>query len=95
MKKQSVFLGLCLLALGGCQVSQPAPYEKDKAPEERQEYNGVDGLAQAQQDQVYLMDKELRDKCNNAKVDLAVAKGDKNDKEIARQINIIKQTCRQ
>ncbi|WP_228553282.1 hypothetical protein [Pseudoalteromonas sp. PPB1] len=52
-------------------------------------------MAQAQRDQVYLMDKELRDKCNNAKVDLAVAKGEKNGPEIARQTDIIKQTCRQ
>ncbi|QPB84463.1 hypothetical protein CWC22_016305 [Pseudoalteromonas rubra] len=95
MKKQRLFIGLCLVTLAGCQVSQPAPYEQDKAPEERQEYNGAEGLAQAQRDQVYLMDKELRDKCNNAKVDLAVAKGEKNGPEIARQTDIIKQTCRQ
>ncbi|KNC66432.1 hypothetical protein [Pseudoalteromonas ardens] len=95
MKKQGLFIGLCLVTLAGCQVSQPAPYEQDKAPEERQEYSGVEGLAQAQRDQVYLMDKELRDKCRNAKVDLAVAQGDKNDQEIARQTDIIKQTCRQ
>ncbi|WP_046005086.1 hypothetical protein [Pseudoalteromonas rubra] len=95
MKKNGLIIGLSLLVLAGCKVSQPAPYEQDKAPEERQEYSGVEGLAQAQRDQVYLMDKELRDKCNDAQVDLAVAKSKNNEAEMGRQNKIIKQTCRQ
>jgi len=86
-------LSFCLF-LSGCQVNEGEAYEKDKAPEERTEYNGAEGIAQAQKDKLYLMDKELRDKCNDAKISYAVAKSNQNEKEAQAQKAIIANNCK-
>jgi hypothetical protein len=80
--------------LAGCKVNEGEAYEKDKSAEERSEYVGTEGLAQAQEDKVYLMDKELRDKCNDAKISYAVAKSNNNEKEAQAQKAIIANTCK-
>lgn len=80
--------------LSGCKVNEGEAYEKEKAPEERSEYVGTEGLAQAQEDKLYLMDKELREKCNEAKISYAVAKSNSNEKEAQAQKAIIANTCK-
>ena len=85
-----VFLGVLLSA---CGATQPPPYQKDRKPEDRDQYNGVVGLAQQQKDQNYLMRKELSDKCSAAKIDLAIAQTNKNTNEIEKQNALISSTC--
>ena len=82
-----------LIVLLSCGASQPPPYQKDRAPEDRDQYNGVEGLTQQQKDQVYLMNKELSDKCTEAKIDLALAEADKRASEIKKQNAVISSTC--
>ena len=82
-----------VVLLSACNVSQPPPYQKDRAPEDRDQYNGAEGLAQQQKDQNYLMSKELSDKCTEAKINLAIAETDKNDSEIKKQNALISSTC--
>ena len=82
-----------IILLSACGATQPPPYQKDRAPEDRDEYNGAEGLTQQQKDQAYLMSKELSDKCTTAKIDLAIAETDKNSSEIKKQNALISSTC--
>ena len=82
-----------IVLLSACGASQPPPYQKDRAPEERNQYSGAEGLTQLQKDKVYLMNKELSDKCTAAKIDLAIAETDKNTSEIKKQNEQISSTC--
>ena len=82
-----------IVLLSACGATQPPPYQKDKKPEDRDQYNGLEGMAQHQKDQSYLVSKELSDKCTKAKIDLAVAETDKNAGEIKKQNALISSTC--
>lgn len=93
MLKKVAFVVFALL-LSGCTMTQPEPYQADREPEDRTEYNGIEGIVQQQKDQGYLMSKALRDKCDNARVDLAVAESQGQVDEIATQKDIIANTCR-
>lgn len=84
---------LLVTMLSACSVSSPEAYQRDVSPENRQEYNGVEGMAQYQKDQSYLMTKELADKCTTAEIDLVIAQAEKNAQEIKRQNEVIKNTC--
>lgn len=82
------------LLVSGCNMTQPAPYQADRKPEDRTEYSGAEGLAQQQKDQNYLMDKELSDKCFAAKVDLAVAESEGDDKALDAHKRTIADSCK-
>lgn len=82
-----------LWLLQACEVTQPEPYQADRAPEERTEYNGLEGVVQQQKDQGYLMDKALTDKCNAAKIDLAVAQSNGDTARAKQSQTIIGQAC--
>lgn len=82
-----------IVLLSACGATQPPPYQKDRAPEDRDQYSGVEGLKQQQKDQTYLMTKELSDKCTAAKIDLAIAETDENLGEIKKQNKLISSTC--
>ncbi len=82
-----------VVLLSACGASQPPPYQQDRAPEDRTQYSGAEGLTQQQKDQSYLMNKELSDKCTVAKIDLAIAQADKNTSEIEKQNEVISSTC--
>jgi hypothetical protein len=82
-----------VVLLSACGANQPHAYQKERAPEDRDQYSGVEGLTQQQEDQTYLMDKELYDKCTAAKIDLAIADKDNNANEIQQQNEIINMTC--
>lgn len=77
----------------GCSASQPPAYQKDRAPEDRTQYSGAEGLTQQQKDQSYLMDKELSEQCQEAKIDLAIAKTDNKVADIKRSEAIIADSC--
>lgn len=87
-------LPLLLILLSGCELTEPEPYQADRPPENRTEYNGLEGVAQQQKDQGYLMNKELADKCTAARVDLAVAESQGNTTDIQKQQSIISDTCK-
>ncbi|KZN37503.1 hypothetical protein N474_04505 [Pseudoalteromonas luteoviolacea CPMOR-2] len=90
-----VLASMCaVFILTGCKVNEGAPYDSEAEPQDRTEYVGVEGAVQAQKDKVYLMDKELSDKCKNAKVDHAVALTNNDQQELKRQEQIIKSTCK-
>ncbi len=92
MNKQTALLILAG-ALSACNSTTPEPYQTDRAPEERTEYNGVKGVLQQQKDQSYLLSKELSEKCENAKIDLAVAQSAQNHKETKRQKKKVALNC--
>ncbi len=79
-----------LSLLSGCSSEH---YQKDRAPENRDQYSGAEGAVQYQKDQSYLLTKELSDKCEAAKIDLAVAQSNKNSKEIEKQQALIENSC--
>lgn len=83
-----------IVLLSACGATQPPPYQKDRAPEDRDQYSGVKGLMQHQKDQMYIMTKELSDKCTAAKIDLAIAETEGNLDEIKKQGKLISSTCR-
>lgn len=92
MNNKLLSLSLVVL-LSACGASQPPPYQHDRAPEDREQYSGAEGLTQQQKDQTYLMNKELTDKCTAAKIDLAIAEKDDNASEIKKQKALISNTC--
>ncbi len=81
------------MLLVACKATPPPPYQEDRKPEDRTEYNGAEGMVQQQKDQNYLMSKELTDKCTDAKIDLAIAEADKKASEIKMQKELIKSMC--
>ncbi|MEP4888867.1 MAG: hypothetical protein ABJV04_02475 [Aliiglaciecola sp.] len=82
-----------IILLSACGATQPPPYQKDRKPEDRDQYSGTEGMTQYQKDQSYLASKELSDKCTKAKIELAIAKADKNSSEIKKQNALISSTC--
>ncbi|MEQ2355905.1 hypothetical protein [Pseudoalteromonas piscicida] len=90
---KSLVVILAVSLLSACKATVPEPYQKGREPESRTEYSGVEGLVQQQQDQNYLMRKELQDKCDDAKVNLAIAKSDKATKAIKKHQREIKDYC--
>ncbi|WP_159820422.1 hypothetical protein [Colwellia sp. 20A7] len=82
-----------IVLLSACGATQPPPYQKDRAPEDRDQYSGAQGMSQYQKDQSYLVKKELSDKCTTAKIDLAIAKSDKNTSDIEKQNALISSSC--
>lgn len=82
-----------IVLLSACGATQPPPYQKDRKVEDRDQYNGAQGMAQYQKDQSYLVSKALSDKCTKAKIDLTIAETDKNDIEIKKQNALISSTC--
>jgi len=91
MKLSTSFL--CCLLLVACEATSPPAYDRDKAPEDRKDYSGLEGATQMLKDKSYLMDKELRDKCINAKVALAVAQSEGKQDDIKLNRRIIQDTC--
>lgn len=83
-----------VLVLSACKVTEPPPYQADREPEERTEYNGLEGLSQQQKDQSYLMDKELADKCSAARIDYAVAESQGDEDNMQKHADIISRTCK-
>ncbi|MBU2923368.1 hypothetical protein Q4506_11325 [Colwellia sp. 4_MG-2023] len=82
-----------IVLLSACGATQPPPYQKDRAPEDRDQYSGAQGMSQYQKDQSYLVKKELSDKCTTAKIDLAIAEADKNTSDIEKQNALINSSC--
>jgi len=82
-----------LVFLTACGATQPPPYQKDRNPEDRDQYSGAEGLTQQQKDQTYLMNKALSEQCTAAKIDLAIAVTDNNASEIKQQNILISRTC--
>ncbi|MDO6486997.1 hypothetical protein Q4503_04740 [Colwellia sp. 6_MG-2023] len=82
-----------IVLLSACGATQPPPYQKDRAPEDRDQYSGAQGMSQYQKDQGYLVKKELSDKCTTAKIDLAIAEADKNTSDIEKQNALISSSC--
>ncbi|OCQ18885.1 hypothetical protein A7985_22070 [Pseudoalteromonas luteoviolacea] len=92
--KLALVTACAAFVLAGCKVNEGASYDKEAEPQDRTEYVGVEGVVQSQKDKVYLMNKELSDKCKNAKVDHAVALTNNDQQALKRQEKIIKSTCK-
>lgn len=54
------------LLLQACSVSQQDAYERDRTPENRQYYKGMDGLRQYNADTNDWLDKESQSQCEQA-----------------------------
>lgn len=91
---KTLFVFLSIAALSGCKVTEPPPYQADRAPEDRTQYHGMEGLAQHQKDQRYLMDKELADKCRKATIDKAVAESQNQQDDVEKYSAIMRKTCK-
>jgi hypothetical protein len=64
---------LLIVLTSACSAAQPPSYQKDRNLEDRDQYTGMQGMAQYQKDQSYLVNKELSGQCTKAKIDLAIA----------------------
>ncbi|MEI5640823.1 MULTISPECIES: hypothetical protein [unclassified Pseudoalteromonas] len=91
--KKVIIPVLATLFVVGCEATTAELYQKDRKPEERTEYSGIEGLTQQQKDQNYLMRKELQDKCDNAKVNLAIAKSEGQTQAIEQHQEEVKDYC--
>ncbi|MBO1255381.1 hypothetical protein J3L16_06750 [Alteromonas sp. 5E99-2] len=84
---------ILLLSLSACRATQAPPYQADREPENRDTYNGIKGLSQYQKDQVYLMEKELSEECEEAKIELGIAETKQDESSIKTQKKIISRSC--
>ena len=84
MKKLFSFVAL-LLCLSACSATQAPSYQADREPENRDTYIGIEGMGQYQKDQAYLMEKELSEECQNAKIELGIAEAEKDESSIRIQ----------
>lgn len=91
--KTNLALIFSVFTLAACSATMPVAYQQDRKPEDRTEYNGLDGMAQYQKDQSYLMNKELKDKCDRARGDLAVAISTQDLNAKQQHEMQIKRTC--
>ncbi|MBU3004409.1 hypothetical protein [Paraglaciecola arctica] len=82
--KKLLFVSVFTLTLVACGSHRAPPYEKDKRPEDRTEYSGVEGSIQQQKDQAYLAIQANKLKCQDARLDLV-------DAEAEGDINMIRQ----
>lgn len=92
MFKSLTFI-VIVFSLFACSATQAPPYQKDRTPEDRDQYSGAEGLVQYQKDQVYLRSKEISDKCNQAKIDLAVAQTNNNSDATRAAKAMVKRKC--
>ncbi|GAC21465.1 hypothetical protein [Paraglaciecola arctica] len=72
------------LTLVACGSHRAPPYEKDKRPEDREQYSGIEGVIQQQKDQTYLNNQARMAKCQDSRLDLV-------DAEAEGDINMIRQ----
>lgn len=79
--------------IAGCNVTEPSAYDRDKAPENRTEYNGWEGATQSVKDKLYVLSKEQKRKCQAARVSRAIAEQENNDTEVKQQEKIISLNC--
>lgn len=82
--KKLLFVSVFTLTLVACGSHRAPPYEKDKRPEDRTEYSGVEGSIQKQKDQAYMANQANKLKCQDARLDLV-------DAEAEGDINMIRQ----
>ena len=73
------------LTLVGCASHQAPAYEKDKRPEDRGQYTGVEGSIQKQKDRAYLTNQANKLKCQDSRLDLVDAEAD-GDINMIRQV---------
>lgn len=92
MFKQSILIFFVVI-LTACTAQLAPSFQKDRAPEVRNEYSGIEGAFQQQKDKIYLMTKELSDKCKNGQIDLAVAKHENNKILIKKYKKHIHNSC--
>jgi len=78
--KNFFILSVFTLTLVACGSHQAPPYEKDKRPEDRGQYSGVEGSIQKQKDQAYKTNQANKLRCQDSRLDLvdAEAEGDVN-----------------
>lgn len=93
MSKNTVLI-LSILALSACKATTPEPYKKDHKPEQRHEYNGLKGWVQSERDRVHLINNELKNKCDSAKISLAIAQNDNQTEGIEEFASKIKRVCK-
>jgi predicted metal-dependent phosphoesterase TrpH len=72
------------LTIVACGSHQAPPYEKEKRPEDRGQYSGVEGSIQKLKEQAYLTNQANKLKCRDSKLDLV-------DAEAEGDINMIRQ----
>ena len=88
---RSFLIMLGVLLTSSCSYIKPPAYQKEKSVESRSEYNGVEGMAQYQKDQSYLMRKS---QCEQANKDLMLELDNDNDNEkISDLKEQIKELC--
>lgn len=87
------FLMIASSVITGCKTTEPPAYDKDKAPENRTEYNGWEGATQSVKDKLYVENKEQRKRCEAAMINRALAEKENNETEVKRQEKIISLNC--
>lgn len=91
---KSIFCLPVAILLAGCGATSPPPYEKEKAPEDREYEQGATGLVQQQKDQNIIMKKEMSEQCEQARLDLAVAESEGQTDTVEHFKSVIKQSCK-
>jgi predicted metal-dependent phosphoesterase TrpH len=82
--KNFFIVSVFTLTLVACGSHQAPPYEKDKRPEDRGDYSGVEGSIQKQKDQAYMANQANKLRCQDSRLDLV-------DAEAEGDINMIRQ----
>jgi len=75
------------LTLAACSAHRAPPYEKDKRPEDRDQYSGVEGMKQYQKDQNSLIKQANQIKCQDTRMDFVDAEA-AGDESLVRQVKV-------
>jgi hypothetical protein len=86
-------VGAFALTLIACGSHQAPPYEKDKRPQDRGQYSGVEGVVQKQKDEAYLANEANKFKCQDARLDLVDAEGEGDINMIRRVKARVQKLC--
>lgn len=88
-----LIVGAVTLTLTACGAHRAPPYDKDKRPQDREQYSGVKGYIQQQKDQAFLVKQANKVKCQDARLDLVDAEAGGNSNVIRRVKARLEKLC--
>lgn len=82
-----------IFILSACNATQAPPYDKSKAPAERENYSGLKGASQKIEDEAFAENKEKMQKCDEARFDLIDAQAKKDEPAVKQLQAQIRKLC--
>lgn len=79
--------------LMACGSSQSVAYQDDRKPQDKDTYNGADGMRQYSKEEAIIRNAELKQQCEEAKIAYLKAKKINDDDAAEKANDAVKETC--